>query len=115
MANQQTSCIHPTSQQPALPDHIDVECFTGIAAANLKAIDAMLDAVAVLCALEWAPVHQDSHPGHDVRTGGGYAQGRRLDSDTLPELLQHARRLASDVGDDIEEFFERFSDVGGQS
>lgn len=64
-----------------------------IAACQLKAAAALLDAAAVLCALERAPVHQDTHPSHDIRTGGGYAHGLRLKADTLPTLLEHAMFL----------------------
>ena len=57
---------------------------------GFETVEAILDVAAVLTALERAPVHQDTHPSHDIRTGGGYAHGRRLAHGSLPKLLAHA-------------------------
>jgi len=54
---------------------------------------AIIDAAAVLCALDRAPAHHDTHPSHNIITGAGYASGRRVASDTLPKILKHARTL----------------------
>ena len=65
----------------------------GVLDERLKAAEAICDAAAVLCALERAPVHHDTHPGHNIVTGGGVAHGERTAHDTLPILLRHARTL----------------------
>lgn len=85
---------------------------------QLKAAAALIDAAAVLCALERAPVHQDTHPSHDIRTGGGYAHGLRLKTDTLPTLLEHALFLVEmsandfDVGRVAGEIWRKFQKWG---
>lgn len=71
-----------------------------IADDNSKSAAAILDAARVLCALERAPEHQDSHPGHNIKTGGGFAHGARLYADTLPTLLSHAFDLVHRSRDD---------------
>ena len=38
---------------------------------QLKAAAAICHAAEVLCALERAPEHQDTHPSHNIRTGSG--------------------------------------------
>lgn len=60
---------------------------------QLNAIEAIVDAARVLTALERAPAHHDTHPSHNILTGGGYAHGIRVANDTLPALLHHARTL----------------------
>ena len=36
---------------------------------QLKSAAAIVDAVSVLCALERAPEHHDTHPSHNITTG----------------------------------------------
>lgn len=67
-----------------------------------KTAAALLDAAEVLSALERAPEHHDTHPSHNIRTGGGYAHGRRLQNDTLPTLLAHARYLVKSSMNDFD-------------
>ncbi|MFT3960505.1 hypothetical protein [Propionivibrio sp.] len=74
---------------------LDVENSVLIADSDMKAVLAILNAAEILCALERSPEHQDTHPSHDIKTGGGYAHGRRLWNDTLPDLLKHAHGLAN--------------------
>lgn len=60
---------------------------------QLKAARAICDAAAVLSALERAPSHHDTHPSHNILTGGGYAHGLRARNETLPTLLKQAANL----------------------
>lgn len=73
---------------------IDVESSMLIADSDMKAVFAILNAAEILCALERTPEHYDTHPSHDIKTGGGYAHGRQLWNDTLPNLLSYANGLA---------------------
>lgn len=54
---------------------------------------AVVDAVTVLCALERAPEHHDTHPSRNITTGAGRAHGLRVANATLPTLLRHARDM----------------------
>lgn len=72
---------------------IEVENLYGVVAEELKAAAAILDAAEVLSALERAPEHHDTHPGHNIKTGGGYAHGHSLRDSSLPTILSHARYL----------------------
>ena len=78
-----------------------------LAKEQIEAATAILDAASVLCALERSPVHQDSHPSRNIRTGGGYAHGRKVFSDTLPDLLAHASTLVLMAFNDIGVMRER--------
>lgn len=60
---------------------------------QLKAARAICDAAAVLTALERAPSHHDTHPSHNILTGGGYAHGLKVRDETLPILLKQAASL----------------------
>lgn len=60
---------------------------------QLKSAAAIVDAVLVLCALERAPEHHDTHPSHNITTGGGKAHGLGVRNDTMPTLLRHAKSL----------------------
>lgn len=73
-----------------------------IASGQLDAAAAILDAIAVLCALERAPEHHDTHPSHNITTGAGNAHGLRLRNDTLPTLAKHALDLVQIAGDDFD-------------
>ena len=73
----------------------DVENSILIADSDMKAVLAILNAAEILCALERSPEHHDTHPSHNIKTGGGYAHGRRLWNDTLPNLIKHANGLVN--------------------
>lgn len=83
---------------------------------QLKAIEAILDAARVLTALERAPAHHDTHPSHEILTGGGYAHGYRVKSETLPDLMGHARTLVQLTRNDAacarEEVIDALQKVG---
>jgi hypothetical protein len=51
----------------------DVQNSFDIVNGQLEEAMAICNAMEVLFALERAPVHQDSHPSYNIRTGGGYA------------------------------------------
>ena len=85
----------------------DIQNQFEIANEQIEAAGAILNAASVLCALERSPVHQDTHPSHNIRTGGGYAHGHRLYADTLPTLLEHAHTLVSMAFNDIDVMRER--------
>ena len=70
------------------------------AESQTEAALAILDAVCVLCELERAPEHQDSHPSHNIRTGGGFAHGRRVFDSTLSTLIDHAHYLVTSSSDE---------------
>jgi hypothetical protein len=78
----------------------------------LENISALADAIKVLTALERSPVHQDTHPGHDIKTGGGYAHNHRLCTATLPKLSEHVRYLADDLHNRLGCFFEKLESDG---
>lgn len=96
----------------------DMRNVESVADGTLKDVEAILDAVAVLCALERSPEHHDAHPSHDLKTGGGYAHGTRLHDDTLPRLLNHARGLVQMANDDYkginEEVVSVLAEQGGK-
>ena len=81
-----------------------------VAKEQIDAATAILDAASVLCALERSPVHHDTHPSHNIRTGGGYAHGYRVFKETLPTLLVHAHTLVSLAFNDIDTMRERAID-----
>jgi hypothetical protein len=68
---------------------------------ELSVVMHMLDACRVLAALERAPEHHDTHPSHNIKTGGGFAHGIRLNSETLPGLLQYAFLMIGSVQNDV--------------
>lgn len=76
-----------------------------------EAACAIIDAVNVLSALERAPVHQDTHPSHNIRTGGGYASGRTIAPETMPLMLAHARSLIEMAMNDFDVLRERAIDT----
>ena len=67
--------------------------YFGVIDEQLMAARAVCDAAAVLVALERAPSHHDTHPSHNLLTGGGYAHGLKVNDETLPTLLKHAATL----------------------
>lgn len=81
---------------------IEVENLYGVVAEELKSAAAILDAAEVLSALERAPEHHDTHPSHNIKTGGGYAHGRRLLDGTLPTVLSHVRYLVESALNDAD-------------
>ena len=60
---------------------------------QLNVARAICDAAAILTALEKAPSHHDTHPSHNILTGGGFAHGLRVSIETFPNLLKHAGSL----------------------
>lgn len=88
-------------------DNIELECLKSTTSYSLKIIQAIADALEVLTALERSPEHQDSHPSHNIVTGAGYAHGRSVLSDTMPDLLSHVHYLAGDVANELDVFFEK--------
>ena len=82
-----------------------------LAKEQIEAATAILDAASVLCALERSPVHHDTHPSHNIRTGGGYAHGRRVFKETLPTLLEHAHTLVSLAFNDFDMLREKAVDA----
>lgn len=67
--------------------------------ANLRAVQAIIDAACVLSALERTEERTDQI---GMTTGGGWAGGHTICDDTLPDMLHHARRLAESVEHDFE-------------
>lgn len=88
-------------------DPIRLEGAKDVLESNMKTIAALADALIVLTALERAPKHHDTHPSHELYTGGGYAHGQRLNSDTLPVIAAHIKYLADDADNEVGSFFER--------
>ena len=80
----------------------DIQNQYEVAKEQINAGAAILDAAAVLCSLERSKVYQDSHPSFNIRTGGGYAHGRRVFDSTLPTLLEHAHSLVSMALNDVD-------------
>jgi hypothetical protein len=93
---------------------LDIECEKNISERNLETIKCLADALEVLTALERAPEHQDTHPGHNIRTGNGYAHNHRVSNDTMPTLLAHINYLASEVDDRLDVLFERLEIEGSR-
>lgn len=56
-------------------------------------------------------MHHDTHPSHNIRTGGGYAHGRRVFKETLPTLLEHAHTLVSLAFNDFDMLREKAVDA----
>lgn len=77
---------------------------------QLKSAAAIVDAVSVLCALERAPEHHDTHPSHNITTGGGKAHGLGVRDDTMPRLLQHAKSLIELANNDADVMCEKAID-----
>lgn len=92
-------------------DKTQVECVQLVVDGNLEIIAALADALEVLTALERTPEHQDTHPSHNIRTGGGYAGGRRISSGTMPRLLAHIGYLVTDTRGQLDELF---GELGGE-
>jgi hypothetical protein len=92
----------------------DVSDYYELAASQCQGAIALIDAAMVLCALERSPVHQDSHPSFDIRTGGGYARGLRLKKDTLPRLLEQATYLIESSINDADVMRERATNALNQ-
>jgi len=89
---------------------------------ELGAAEAIVGAARVLCALERAPAHHDTHPSHHIITGKGYAHGLRVSHDCLPRLLEHACYLIESSLNAADCMRERAADAlrqiaaeGGQS
>lgn len=80
----------------------DIEDLAACADSQIKAALSIIDAVCVLSALERTPEHHDTHPSHNIKTGGGFAHGRKLHDDTLPILLEHAHFLVSSADNDYD-------------
>lgn len=78
---------------------------------QLKSAAAIVDAVSVLCALERAPEHHDTHPSHNITTGGGKAHGLGVRNETMPTLLQHAKSLIELANNDADVMREQAVDV----
>lgn len=78
---------------------------------QLKSAAAIVDAVSVLCALERAPEHHDTHPSHNIVTGGGKAHGLGVRNDTMPTLLQHAKNLIELANNDADVMREQAVDA----
>jgi hypothetical protein len=77
----------------------DLQNIHDIADSELTVVCHILDACIVLSALERAPEHHDTHPSHNIKTGGGFAHGNRLSAETLPALLLHAMHLVGSAND----------------
>lgn len=71
----------------------DVQNACGVVFEQLQAALAICDAIEILAALERAPEHQDCHPSHDIKTGGGYAHDLKTKDVTLPILANHVKTL----------------------
>lgn len=84
-----------------------MEEFEAIVDGGLTAAAAILNAIEILDALSNSPEHFDGHPSHGIRTGAGYAQGRKLYSSTIAELASHARCLVQIAMDDAGGFMEK--------
>lgn len=82
-----------SAPQSASSASADVQNCFDVAIEQTRAALAIIDAVRVLCALERSPEHHDTHPDHNIKTGGGFAHGLRLYNDTLPTMLSHAHGL----------------------
>lgn len=78
---------------------------------ELEAAEAIAGAARVLCALERAPAHHDTHPSHNIITGNGYAHGLRVASGCLPRLLEHACYLIESSLNEADCMRERASDA----
>ena len=79
----------------ATPDNTITEIgnIFDVAYQQCEAACAIIDAATVICVLERAPAHQDTHPSHNIITGAGHAHGLRVKIDTLPKMLAHAQSL----------------------
>lgn len=89
---------------------------------ELGAAEAIAGAARVLCVLERAPAHHDTHPSHNIITGNGYAHGLRVSHECLPRLLEHACYLIESSLNEVDCMRERATDAlrqiaaeGGQS
>lgn len=78
---------------------------------ELGAAEAIAGAARVLCALERAPAHHDTHPSHNIITGNGYAHGLRVSNDCLPGLLEHVCHLIESSLNEAGCMRERASDA----
>ncbi len=78
---------------------------------QLKSAAAIVDAVSVLCAVERAPEHHDTHPSHNITTGGGKAHGIGVRNDTMPKLLRHAKSLIELANNDADVMREQALDA----
>ena len=77
---------------------------------QLEAAMAICNAVEILTALDRTPEHQDAHPSHNIRTGGGYAHGLRIQGDTMPILMRHAKALIDMSINDVDVMREQVID-----
>lgn len=89
----------------------EIENLELVADGQLQAALAIIDAARVLCALERAPEHHDTHPSHDIKTGGGFAHGLKLHNGTLPTLLAHAHYLVAMADNDYDVALEKACDA----
>lgn len=101
----------PTAASSITRTTEELEDLFSIAYSGLESVKATLDAAEVLTALERAPVHHDTHPSHNIRTGGGYAHGSRLADGTLPKLLSYARFVLEVAVNDIDGMREKAIDA----
>lgn len=80
----------PENTQKTVAEILDL---FNMAYAQCETACAIIDAAAVLSALERSPAHHDTHPSHNIITGAGHAHGLRVAGDTLPKMLEQARTL----------------------
>lgn len=89
----------------------DLEMSYALIRNELEAAEAIASAARVLCALERAPAHHDTHPSHNIITGNGYAHGLRVPNGCLPRLLEHACYLIESSLNEADCMRERASDA----
>ena len=90
---------------------IEIEDLAVCAGSQIKAAMAIIDAARILSALERAPEHHDTHPSHNIKTGGGFAHGLKLYDETLPVLLEHAYHLVIEANSDYDVMREKAIDA----
>ena len=86
---------------------VEIEDLAACADSQVKAAMAIIDAARILSALERAPEHHDTHPSHNIKTGGGFAHGLKLYDETLPVLLEHAYHLVIEANNDYDVMREK--------
>ena len=82
-----------------------------IAYDGMQTATAIIDAARVLCALERSPEHHDTHPSHNIKTGGGFAHGIRAKDHTLPAILCHAHHMIEVAMNDVDVMRENAIDA----
>ncbi len=78
---------------------------------ELQAAEATTGAARVLCALERAPAHHDTHPSHNIITGNGYAHGLRVSNESMPRMLEHVCYLIESALNEADCMRERAADA----